>query len=313
DIYDGTLQGFSEISSPLLKSKIAPLLKPQKKRALYLESLLKDHSELYPKHYWNTELITCWTGGTVGYKSQNLYRYYGDCPVRDIGYVSCEGRHTIPLAEGTPAGPLIPDGAFYEFIPLGATKTKLAHELDIGREYLILVTTSNGLYRYKIDDIVCCRGYLEQTPVLEFIRKTSDYSDMEGEKLSAQQVISAVRDVANKHNVNILDFGFAGERRENLPPRYKIYLEPLNDVQIDPKALFQLAEDIDKHLISSNLCYCQKRSDGSLDSLNPVILPKGTWHKFMSSLSSKRKTGETQYKHPVILSSQQHAELQGLL
>ena len=72
------------------------------------------HGTLYPRHYWDLELISCWIAGTVGYQSSNLEPYYGDCPVRDIGYISTEGRHTITTDDQSATGILVPGDNFYE-------------------------------------------------------------------------------------------------------------------------------------------------------------------------------------------------------
>ena len=67
-----------------------------------------------------------------------------------------------------------------------------AHELEEGRDYFILLTTSGGLYRYDIHDVVRCVGFQGQAPLLEFLNKGKNFSNLTGEKLSEHQVIRAV-------------------------------------------------------------------------------------------------------------------------
>ena len=43
--------------------------------------------------------------------------YFGDRPVRDIGLIASEGRMTIPIEDGTPAGILDIRHHYFEFIP----------------------------------------------------------------------------------------------------------------------------------------------------------------------------------------------------
>ena len=106
DVHDGTLKHLAEIAPASLRSKLSRMLRPMPGRAKKLEELIKLHGALYPKHYWDLELISCSTAGTVGYQSRDLSRYYGDCPIRDIGYISTEGRHTITIDDATaPGGP----------------------------------------------------------------------------------------------------------------------------------------------------------------------------------------------------------------
>jgi len=51
-------------------------------------------------------LLGCWTGGSVGPYLRQLPKYYAGTPIRDIGLLASEGRFTIPLQDGSPAGVL---------------------------------------------------------------------------------------------------------------------------------------------------------------------------------------------------------------
>ena len=44
-------------------------------------------------------------------------RYFGATPVRDVGLIASEGRMTIPMQDGTPAGVLDVTTHYFEFIP----------------------------------------------------------------------------------------------------------------------------------------------------------------------------------------------------
>ena len=51
-----------------------------------------------------------------------------------------------------------------------------SHEHDMGRTYAIILTTSGGLYRYRIGDLV--EGIV-QCPILRFCGRENNVSDME--------------------------------------------------------------------------------------------------------------------------------------
>lgn len=65
-------------------------------------------------------------------------------------------------------------------------------ELDEGENYYIVLTTPGGLYRYDINDVVRVSGFCNQTPLIEFIRKGRDVTNITGEKLHVNQVIQAM-------------------------------------------------------------------------------------------------------------------------
>ena len=62
----------------------------------------------------------------------------------------------------------------------------------MGRDYYIVLTTSGGLYRYDIHDVVRCVGFQGQAPLVEFLNKGKNFSNLTGEKISEYQAIRAV-------------------------------------------------------------------------------------------------------------------------
>ena len=177
----------------------------------------------------------------------------------------------------------------------------------------MLLTSANGLFRYRLGDIVRCQGRIGQSPMLEFLRKTVDFSDLEGEKLSAEQAISAVRLGVSQLGIEFMGFSFFGKRPAVGRPHYAIFLEGRN-IPEDGHALEEpLAKIIDDHLASLNIMYRQKRSDGSLSAPRLIWLPQGTWNMFAGIESRKRRTGESQFKQPVFLTPSQMGEIDALL
>src|SRR5690606_16599909 len=115
--------------------------------ARVLEQIVERTGRLDPKDYWDRPVIGCWIGGTAGFQMRQLPRYFGDAPLRDMGLVSSEGRHTIPLEDGKPEGVLAIPAGFYEFIPLDEAESSqptvlCGHELKPEQDYLIVMTTA---------------------------------------------------------------------------------------------------------------------------------------------------------------------------
>src|SRR5690606_21757004 len=130
-----------------------------------LEAIVDRTGHLYPKDVWpSLGMIGCWLGGPLTAYLRYFPEYFGDVPRRDLGLVASECRMTIPMVDDSPAGVLDLFGTFFEFIPAGELDSSdrtvlLAHELVEGQDYPILLTTSSGLYRYEIQDIVRCVGF----------------------------------------------------------------------------------------------------------------------------------------------------------
>ena len=147
------------------------------------------------------EFLANWTGGTMGAYLRQYPEYFGETPIRDPGLIASEGRMTIPIDDGTPAGMLDYPPPLLRVHPRGATRTTTqpetveAADLIEGRRYFILLTTAGGLYRYQIRDLVRCVGFEGKAPLLDFLNKGSHFSSLTGEKLSEFQVVAAADEV----------------------------------------------------------------------------------------------------------------------
>ena len=80
---------------------------------------------------------------------------------------------------------------------------RLVHELTPGEDYDLIVTTVGGLVRYRIGDRVrCCsdgrRGNArsDRTPALRFVGRSGRTTDLVGEKLTEDFVLSCLDDLA---------------------------------------------------------------------------------------------------------------------
>ena len=176
DIHDGGIDSRYDVPA-LVRQALRRKLRPHPARARRLEQLLESTGRLLPKHFWpHLEMMATWTGGSVGVYLPQLEEFYGDLAIRDHGISASEGRMSIPLADGTPDGLLDYGHHYFEFIPAdehgSPDPTVLeAHELKPDRNYFILLTTSGGLYRYDIHDMVRCTGFIGEMPVLRFLNK----------------------------------------------------------------------------------------------------------------------------------------------
>lgn len=111
------------------------------------------------------------------------------------------GVNLWPKAEGNPAYVLCPDVLFFEFIPLSDSEkddptVPLAENLEVGESYLILLTNTEGLYRYRLDDVYKFVGRWLQAPVVEFQYRIGEVFNVSGKKFPEttvrESILSAV-------------------------------------------------------------------------------------------------------------------------
>ncbi len=214
-------------------------------RADELEAIVERSGHLVPRDFWpGMQLLAIWTGGSVGAYLPALRDDYGQIPIRDHGLSASEGRMTIPVADGTAAGILDVTTHFFEFIPeseYGRPDPNVleAHELEEGKNYYILLTTSSGLTRYNICDVVRCTGFYHSTPLVEFLHKGAHIANLTGEKISESQVVAAVRGATDEMRLCLSHFTVSPVWGN--PPKYHLHIEQADIPGAAPRRFAGLA------------------------------------------------------------------------
>ena len=208
DIAAGTLNKGFKIEG-MIRKKIERNLRPNPARAEALKSILKDKGELLPKYFWpDMEIIECWKSGMMALYIDELARYFGNVPIRDIGCVSTETRSSVPISDEGGGGALAIETNFYEFLPKEDAGKKnmrilLCGELEKSKEYFLIVTTPGGLFRYNIDDIIKVTGFFNRTPIIEFVQKGLSAASIAGEKLYEEQLNGAVKAALERSGLTV--------------------------------------------------------------------------------------------------------------
>lgn len=282
DIRAGTLNRSFDIDKDL-RYRIEKSLKPDPKRAEFLEKLMIEKSSLLPKDFWpNFESIECWTGGSVGMYVGEIAKYFSpDVKIRDFGYMSTEARCSIPISDDGPSGILAIGANFYEFMPEEDREKEnprylTAEKLEKGGRYYIFFTTMAGLYRYDIDDIIKVIGFYNKTPIIEFIQKGKNVSSATGEKLYESQVISAINKAKEMSGI---DVGFFCACLEwQIPPSYSFLVEFVAEHDHHQKRDF--LSNIEDNLGKINIEYKTKRDSQRLGNPKLKVLEKGSFERF---------------------------------
>ncbi|MEM1060993.1 MAG: GH3 auxin-responsive promoter family protein [Planctomycetota bacterium] len=282
-------------------------LRPRPRRARQLDRALERGGTLTPRDLWpDLALLGVWTGGCAALYRPLLERDYAPPAVRDHGLHASEGRMTIPLASGKPAGLLDVHAHVFEFIPVAehgsAAPIVLApDELEAGGEYFILLTTSSGFVRYDIGDVVRCVGFRGTTPLLEFLHKGQHVFSFTGEKVTESQVARAAADVVEKLNVAPARFVVVPEWGE--PPRYRL----LSD-DTDRTSAATRAAAFEKALRSLNPEYDEKRATGRLRPLAAAPVGPDGWPTVETLIQQTSETPAEQRKPRALLSDQSFLE-----
>jgi len=150
--------------------------------------LHNDFNILWP----NLKVISCWADASSKPFCDEVKKRFVGIDVQAKGLLMTEGVVTTPNKEGHTI--LTPNSGFYEFID-SCKNLKLAHQLEAGGNYEVVMTTSGGLYRYRTEDHVSCEGHTSGVPILRFIGRESS-SDLVGEKLTEAFANACLNDIS---------------------------------------------------------------------------------------------------------------------
>lgn len=279
DVADGTISPPKPLPEHVALS-VSKLVKKNPERARVLSTLL-DRNEFVPHKIWPTlNVICCWTKAAAGFYLMDFPELFGDLPVSDVTYGASEGRGSVYM--GNNRQMLAVRSHFYEFIPESEIESKnpsvlLANQLEQGQNYHILFTTSGGLYRYHLNDVVKIVGRHNQTPLIEFQYKGGNVSSFTGEKITELQVTKAMSETLKELNIKSRYFTLVPEFRPE--PHYELYFE--GETENCPN---NLAQVFDKQLAIFNSEYATKRESERLAPVEFKQLQSGTYETLRKKL-----------------------------
>ena len=282
DIAAGTISVTGELGDST-RAAIAHLLKADPQRAQFLEGLIAQ-GQFKPDQIWSDlTLISCWTKAAASFYLQDFPKYFGDTPVCDITYGASEGRGTVYIGQQSQC--LAIRSHFFEFIEESQIEkenpeTLTAWQLETNKCYYILFTTSAGLYRYNLNDVVKVIGWHNQTPLLEFLHKGGNICSFTGEKLTESQVTHAVMNIGKVLALKANFFTVIPEFRPS--PHYQLWIE--FDHYPPEEQIRLIAENFDRALCRINSEYETKRQSLRLAEPEVTLLKPGTYRELRKTL-----------------------------
>lgn len=164
-----------------IEKLVAYISKKDKKRGLEVRENLS--SKAYNKLWKSLRVISCWCDANAEEYAEKLRIWFPEVIIQPKGLLATEGLVSFPFA-GENGARLSIKSHFFEFLSISDGRIYLAHELQQGREYAVIITTSGGLYRYKLNDIIEVTGFSGVFPLVKFKGKLDKVSDLFGEKLN---------------------------------------------------------------------------------------------------------------------------------
>ncbi|WNI35608.1 GH3 auxin-responsive promoter family protein [Chryseobacterium sp. SG20098] len=260
---------------------------------MYFEKLTEKHGKKIKQLFPNLQLIV--TGGVN-------YEPYRD-KMEDLLGGKVDIVQTFPASEGffafqddyTKEGLLLltNHGIFYEFIPLeeygkpGARRLTLK-EIELHKDYALILTTNSGLWAYSIGDVV---RFISKDPYRVLVSgRTKHFTSAFGEHVIAFEVEEAMKATLEEHPAQITEFHLAPQVNpaEGLP-----YHEWLIEFEKEPEHLEAFRDELDQQLRARNTYYDDLISGNILQKLQITRLAKNAFHEYAKSqgkLGGQNKT-----------------------
>ena len=278
DIREGTISPPGNID-PVLKDRLATKLSKNRRRAKELALILMQLEELgdafYEKIWPNLALISCWCDANATLYIKEVKKLFKNVEIQPKGLIATEGFISFPLVNESGA-PLSIESHFFEFIEInGGDKhsTKLAHQLEKGKRYSVIITTGGGLYRYRLFDIIEVVGFKGECPLIRFIGKEDKISDLFGEKLNEQHISCLLKELFKKYSIMPKFFMIAPEKCEQSNTCfYVLFLELA--LNLPAQKLDRLALELEERL-QENYHYKYCRELGQLSKSRLFIIHSG--------------------------------------
>jgi hypothetical protein len=196
-------------------------------------------------------------------------------------------------------------GIFYEFIPMsefGTSEQKAIRlaDVELNKNYAIVITTNSGLWRYMIGDTV---RFTSLNPYrIRVTGRTKHHINVFGEELMVENTDQAIAKACQATQTEVVDYTVAPVF---MVGKEKGAHEWMIEFRNDPADIDQFRLALDEALQSLNSDYEAKRYNNM--TLNPLILNVARPNLFYDWLKEQNKLGG-QHKIPRLSNERDYLE-----
>lgn len=278
DIEAGTIDPDIQLPDEA-RANLEARLVPNPERAAELRATFSEgFDEPILARVWpNVAVLLSVAGAGFAPYTERVRRYIGRTPLYCMGYSASEGLFSVPFELDNPASVLIPEAAYFEFLPLGETdygRTLGVEDLEVGHDYEIIVTNRAGLYRYLMRDAVRVTGFRGTMPTIEFLFRIDQTVNMKGEKTTELVLRDAADRVAARCGFELVDFSVYPDI-DAKPPRYE-FLYELYHPDCAALDLAAIARITDEELRAGSIDMEDMTADGTFGRASARILQEET-------------------------------------
>jgi hypothetical protein len=258
-------------------------------------SILKE--ENFQKLWSKLTLMSSWDSSTSFKYAKKLQNKFPKVSFQGKGLWATEGVVTFPFRDKFP---LAYQSHFYEFLDLEDGKIYNSWELSKDQEVAPVLTTGNGICRYKLYDRLKVTEFMGGVPCFLFMGREHGV-DMVGEKLSPNFVTPIIHNLEKEFDVHSVCLAAVAE--EEVP--FYLYIAEGQSGRVCQKSL---ADKIDESLCQS-FHYNLARDLGQLDPVKVLVSPDGFDRYKKACVKKGMVAGNLKIESLVKLNQAQYKEL----
>ncbi|MCB1052936.1 MAG: GH3 auxin-responsive promoter family protein, partial [Acidobacteria bacterium] len=223
--------------------------------------------------------VSTWADGHASGPAEHLLARLPGIHLEPKGLLCTEGVVSFPYRGHWP---LALNCGYFEFEDEQGNEVPL-QDLEVGKNYGVILTNMGGLYRYRLHDWIRLEGFLNKTPSIRFLGKKDCVSDLVGEKLNEVFVDQCLK------AIGISGRGLLFPVRT--PPHYRLLLDP----EVHSPANLAIALE---NALAQNPHYAYARQLGQLGPVqvfwtnrNPIQTDFALAHSGAAPLSTQKVLG----------------------
>ena len=291
DIREGRINDEVNVSAET-RAALKEYIQPDPRRARELMREFKKGFDtpiiprIWPKLSW---IGGIGTGGFFTY-AKKMRKYAGkNIPFNNLCYAASEAFMATARHFGDESYVLVPDGGFYEFIPMKegqdeTEETLTIDEVEAGEDYEIIVTNLSGFYRYRIKDVIRVTGFYNEAPLIQFVYRKSQLLSIQGEKTNEEAVRWTIEQFIKETGIQINDYSVYADTNSE-PGHYTFLLEP--DHIIPKEDIPALRDLLDAKMGQANPSYGSKVRTGVLAPMELVLVQQQTYQLYRDLMIMK--------------------------
>ncbi|VVB09919.1 unnamed protein product [Arabis nemorensis] len=318
DISTGALS--SRIFDSAIKNRMSKILtKPDQELTEFLIEVCSQENweGIITKIWPNTKYLDVIVTGAMAQYIPTLEYYSGGLPMACTMYASSEsyfGINLKPMCKPSEVSyTIMPNMAYFEFLPhnhdgdgvaeaaLDQTALVELADVEVGKEYELVITTYAGLCRYRVGDILRVTEFHNSAPQFKFIRRKNVLLSIESDKTDEAELQKAVENASRlfaEQGTRVIEYTSYAETK-TIPGHYVIYWELLSRDQTNAlpsdEVMAKCCLEMEESL---NSVYRQSRvADKSIGPLEIRVVQNGTFEELMDYAIS-RGASINQYKVP---------------